>query len=443
MIGFHLSRCREALPRWRPRLATCYPAVPLLVRFLVPLVLLVPSAGRAEDFPPRGVSVLDLVGRGIPGVAVLVFPAGRDSSEPSTGIFRTDERGRFRLSGLAPGSYFLALNKPGYEILLAQINTRWISRLTLTLIPGNPILTPSSDVQGVSMDWVLRLPRTDLLKEVQAEGMVAVASAGSDRADSEPRFRGPAGATSPVAGRLPVNGEVEQWFTTDPSLGGGSSEMATSSGRTTALKVDGDLLGRGSWRVGGVLGTLSTDGGRANVARGERDEGAGRFRVAMDYDLTPGDTVRFRARYDRDSYRTDSTLDVSTPHAQEVRTLGYQAGWLRKLDEGSGLEMNVGFIQAMGRVPEGTPGADLDAGSGQANPLQDRRWDAGALYGFNMSAEHRVSVRAATRFYRHEDGDLGSWPPSSRIGPSPRRASEDGPYRLPEKTPGGSRNRSA
>ena len=72
--------------------------------------------------------MLDRLGKGIPGVEILAYPAGRESSGLPPGIFRTDDRGRFRLSGLTPGAHFLALNKPGYQVLLAQVNTLWIRR---------------------------------------------------------------------------------------------------------------------------------------------------------------------------------------------------------------------------------------------------------------------------------------------------------------------------
>ncbi len=173
------------------------------------------------------------------------------------------------------------------------------------------------------------------------------------------------------------------------------------------MRFDGDLLGRGNWRVGGILGTLSTGEGPASSAAGERDEGAGRLRVAMDYELGPEDSIRFRARYDRDRFRSDSPAGRLIPAEQEVRTLGYQAGWIRKMDHGGGLEMSMGFVQALGRTPGDFPGPDPLPGSEGDRLLQDRLWNAGAHYGVNVSREHRVLVRARTRFYRYEQRNDG------------------------------------
>ena len=379
----------------------------LILVLWLPAVFLHPSSIRAQDSPAWSGSVLDLVGVGIPGVEILAYPAGQDSSGLPPGIFRSDDRGRFRLSGLTPGRHFLALNKPGYQVLLAQVNTRWISRLTLTLIPGGPGILPPYGAPVNSMDWVLRAPRTDLLKEIRGGMPEAAASKGPERSVPGQDLPGPILTGSPSSDRLPFNGEVEQWFTTDPSFAWGGADTATSSGRTTVVRFDGGLLGRGNWKVGGILGTLSTGEGQVSSAGGERDEGAGRLRVAMDYELSPEDSIRFQARYDRDSFRSGSPADRLTPAEQEVRTLGYQAGWIRKMEQGGGLEMNMGFVQALGRTPGDFPGPDPLPGSERDSLLQDRLWNAGALYGFIVSPEHRVLVRARTRFYRYEQRNDG------------------------------------
>ncbi len=396
------SRGPKALPRSiRP-----FGSIPLLPLLLgISVVLALPGPVRAgEPFHWSGL-VLDLLGRGIPGVEVLAYPSGGESPGASPRIFLTDERGRFRLSGLEPGRYFLALNKPGYQVLMAQVNSRWISRLTLTLIPGAAVPGPPPATQGGSMDWVLRVPRSDLLKEIRPGDPVA-AAAGAPDAPEDGRSESPEGGPAVLA-RLPFNGEVEQWFTTDPSFAGGGSDLGSSSGRTTSLRLDGDLLGRGNWQVGGIMGSLSTGAGQGSPGGGERDEGAGRLRVAMNYDLSPEDSVRFHARYDQDSFRDGTSAVSAIPPVQEVRTLGYQAGWVRKMDEGAGLEMKVGFLEALGRGPGDGSGPGTAAGSDTDNLLQDRRWDAGALYGFNLSPEHRFLLRAATRVYNYGDRSEG------------------------------------
>jgi hypothetical protein len=374
-------------------------ARPLALILSLSAAILLVAPARAEDIRGWSGAVLDPLGAGIAGVEVLVFSAEGESRESPAEIFKTDRSGRFRLSGLNPGRYILALNKPGYQILLAQVHTRWISKLALTLIPRRDI--PAAPIGNDSMDWILRAPRSDLLKQIGRE--VPGPSAESGALPGGP----PVSASSPrvaALGSLPFNADVEQWYTTSPGFSGRSSEGGGASGRTTALRFDGDLLGHGSWQVDGVLGVLTTGGGQETG----RDEGADRLRLGLDYRVGEADSVRVRARYDRDSYRQEaSSLGALAPASadQEVRTMGYRADWLRDLEEGKGLEMNVGFLQAQGRYPlstgEAAPVSDSEEG------IQDRRWDAGARYGFNVSPEHRVSVRAQTRLYRYGLRDEG------------------------------------
>ncbi|HEV8374982.1 MAG TPA: carboxypeptidase-like regulatory domain-containing protein, partial [Candidatus Polarisedimenticolia bacterium] len=103
------------------------------------------------------------MGGAIPGVEITIFPLQGGAASPLL-VLRTDERGRFELKDLAPGGYFLALNKPGYQIQLAQANTRLLSLLRIRMTPDSSRVPENISPAG-SMDWVLRLPKSDVLKE--------------------------------------------------------------------------------------------------------------------------------------------------------------------------------------------------------------------------------------------------------------------------------------
>ncbi len=383
-------------------------ALALLLITVVPLALPVPT--RAADFPTESITgrVFDLLGRGIPGVDVLVFPGGRDSPGPTLTTFRTDVRGRFHLSDLNPGRYFIALNKPGYQILLAQVNTRILSRLSLTLLPASTGGEPLPAAGANSMDWILRAPRSDVLKEWRERDLpptekgVSDTTRGEDGTPSSSR-----GGGKPSLARVPVNGEVQQWFTSGLPFDAGSSQSTESNGRATALNVRGDIGGRGDWRVGGVAGTLSTGPAEPDAEGVVRDQGSDRLRLAMRYQLGPADSVRVQARYDRDRLREEGFTRLLSPGNQEVRTLGYQANWARRAERGDDLEMNLGFLQALGRIPDPGAGPGISLVPSEEESLQDRRWTAGAAYGFSIKPEHRVSVKAQTRLYRYDFRDEG------------------------------------
>jgi len=380
-------------------------------RLLLPCSLLaflasLNPAGAGEATPLTG-WVLDLLGRGIPEVEVLIFPGGKEASPLSVGTLRTDVRGRFRLFDLQQGSYLLALNKPGYQILLAQVNTQIRSRLSLTLIPGQAGDFLQSMTKTGPMDWILRAPRTDALKELRERWVSARAG---DPSPLPGEVKGGFGtwAASPLSSfaRLPVSGELQQWFTSALPFAAGA-DSAGSSGRSTTLSVSGDLGERGDWRVGGVSGNLGTQVAQPDAGGPERDQGADSLRLGMRYEMGPEDSLRLQARYDRDRFHEGGLSLLPAASDQEVHTWGYQADWLRRVGKGDGLEMNLGFLQAFGRLPEGGTGFQTLPDSQGGDRLRDRRWNLGAVYGFNALPEHRISLRAHTRVYRYDQRDEG------------------------------------
>jgi hypothetical protein len=369
------------------------------------VVLLHPwVAGTAQaETPLLGLGVVqDTLGHGIPGVEIVVFSLGGSGSS-SLAILRTDDRGRFSLEGIGPGNFLLALNKPRFPIRLAQANSRLLSLLQIRL---GPELIPSAGEgsPGDSMDWVLRLPRTDIMKEEepQVPERVGADEGGFGKAGfGEPGSRPSALESS----RLPVSGEVRQWYTSSLAGIGGSPETSGSTGRATTVHVTGDLLGRGDWEVRGLTETLSTEGVGDVFGGSGSDQGANRLRLAMRYHVSAEDSLQVQARLDRDRYRLDGESEAPGLSNQAVRTLGYQANWTRSMGKESGLEVATGFLHAQARVPW-----DIDAGTGAVDSrdeLRDWHWNARAGYHLQLPRAHRLSLAAQTRVYRNDLRDAG------------------------------------
>lgn len=358
------------------------------------------SAAAAQAEEPllgRGV-VQDSAGHGLPGVEIVVFSLGTPVSTPLA-ILLTDDRGRFSLEGIGLGSFLLAMNKPGYPIRLAQANSRLLSFLQIRL---GPEMKPESveSAPGDSMDWVLRLPRTDILKEEEPQVPEVVQNDGG----VGKTFMNP-GSAPMETGRLPVSGDVSQWYTSSLAGAGGSQEAPESSGRATAIQVAGDFLGRGEWEVRGLSESLSTEGAGASQGGLGGDQGANRLRIAMRYDVSPEDSVRVQARFDRDSYRSDGESAALAPSNQAVRTLGYMANWTRVFGNESGLEVATGFVHAQASVPW-----EIDAGTGlseRGDELRDWRWNAQAGYRLQLPRAHRLSLAARTHVYNYDQHEAG------------------------------------
>ena len=321
----------------------------------------------------------------------------------------TDQRGRFNLQDLNPGSYLLALNKPGYQIQFARVDSRLLALLQIRLTRDVSILGAARSTDPDSMDWVLRLPRSDVLKEERpAATMPSDLQLGEGR---EPPVAGsvPGGVVAELgAGRMPVSADVSQWYGSTLSGVAGNPGAPESTERTTALRVSGDILGRGNWEMRGVAQSrsLNSNGNDALAIGGEaRDLGASRLRLAMHYDLSADDSVQVQARFDRDHFRSEGGLPVAAPPNQEVRTVGYQANWTRRMGEGNGLDLAMGFLEAQARIPEvPLEGGEVTPGADEFN---DWHWNAGAGYQIQLPKEHRLSLLARSRIYNSEQREEG------------------------------------
>ena len=330
-------------------------------------------------------AVHDELGRGIPGVEILVFALGGPSAAPAVTLV-SDERGRFSLENLRPGNFLLALNKPGYSIRLAQANSRLLSFLQIRM-EENGASPDIGKARDDPMGWVLRMPRSDVLKEETSKVT----------GDSGASASGPLATR---AGPLPVRTELSQWYTSSLP-GAADSQGMGSTGRSTNLQVRGDLPGKGDWEVRGLTESLST-AGQDDVGR--YDQGANRLRLAMQYHLTPADSLQVQARFDRDRLRADADVDAALPASQAVRTLGYHANWARSIGEDSGLDVAMGFLDARARLP--AP-AESTAPQEVANELRDWNWNARAGYHFPLSQDHHLSVAARTRYHSYDESDQG------------------------------------
>jgi hypothetical protein len=373
---------------------------------LFPAVLLHPlrvSAAQPEVPLLRLGVVQDGVGRGLPGVEIVVYSLGVSAGAPLA-VLLTDDRGRFSLEGVGTGSFLLALNKPGYPIRLAQANSRLLALLQIRLGPATQA-APEAGTPSESMDWVLRLPRTDILKEEEPQIPGALAAPGGETIKAG--FAGSAGSPAvPGPGRLPVSGEVNQWFTSSLAGTGGSAEAPESSGRATTVQVGGDLFGRGDWEVRGLAESLNTEGAGIGSGGLGGDQGANRLRVAMRYNVSPEDSLQVQARFDRDSYRSDADAADFVPANQAVRTMGYQANWTRSMGKAKGLQVTTGFVHAQARVPEAIE-AGAVAGAPGGDELRDWHWNAQAGYHLQLPREHHLSLAARTRIYNYDQHDAG------------------------------------
>ena len=115
---------------------------------LLLLALATPSAAELRAAPEPTVApdlegrAVDPAGRALAGVEVLV--SGALSGGGDFLRARSDDAGRFALSGLAPGLYRITALKGGYQVSVTRVNT--LVRRTLDLVL-HPSLNPEVNMR--------------------------------------------------------------------------------------------------------------------------------------------------------------------------------------------------------------------------------------------------------------------------------------------------------
>lgn len=282
--------------------------------------------------------VRDEVGRALAGVELLILaPRGGDAA-----ILRavSDESGRFLVSSLTPGVYRVAAIKTGYVAALSRVNTVLQGSVDLVLHPVPRPSEPGAQEVQSDLSWALRAPARSILKDVEAQSMIAALDTGGPRSE-------------PI--RLPdsLRGEVEHVVALGawrPASNGPSSSL---NGNETRMQFGGNLGQRGAIRVEGRHGSLDSGSGTApssSVSRAASD-------VDVDLSYDTGDDARLgmRAFYSRGDFEVGDTPGALGGRSrQEQRSWGYEGLWRKQVDGSSRVALQVGIHDANLDVDHGT-----------------------------------------------------------------------------------------
>lgn len=136
------------------------------------LSISLPLLADPPDAPPvvSGITV-DAQGHVLPGVEIVITGERPHGEEVLLRSVRSDERGRFTLGGLLPGSYRIVAIKGGYSVLVGKVDTLLRDFLEIVLMPSGGPQPPG--IKPASSAWALRLPGRDRLESRGAEAMAA------------------------------------------------------------------------------------------------------------------------------------------------------------------------------------------------------------------------------------------------------------------------------
>ena len=387
-------------------------------RWLFPLMLLliVPGAWRGEEAraaPAAPLAALsgtirDPAGNLLSGSVVLLTPA-RSVGETRTAS--TLEDGRYLFTSLVPGIYRVTALKAGYDVSGMSVNTLLRSTLDLVLRRWE-----AKDPETLDMDWVLRVPPRDILRDLEA----AVPGTSAKPPPSAPAEGGEVGqglAEGRAGLRLPVDGEFQQWFSSASPISSPDSMVSGSSGSTTSVRL--------SMRVGERLGVRlaglrEREDARLNAGPESPERLTGGERVGVDVAYELGDLSRLemQAAYTRDSLllqEFDQPFLAPIPDSESV-SRSLRTDWSTPVGDGGSLDVSGLYVDEVSRSAD-----DVLFG-----PVVNKLWRADGLFRTPLGDAHVLSFGLRARMLelggpeaRALGGPAGFVNPVSLAGPAP------------------------
>ena len=314
------------------------------IRTLLPVLaaLLAWSATAAAPVTPAALTgltgfVRDTAGRILAGSIVLALPVTGNGPLTTT----TLDDGRYLFNGLTPGSYRITAVKSGYLAGTASVNTLLQRTLDLVLAPGTQT---DGDLQSTSA-WMLRVPPRDVLRET---GFTAEAPSEPAVSDGDP-----ARAAGTVAAddlhrqfRIPLNGEVQQWFSSTAPAG---READETGGQATSLRLAMRVSERLDVSVAGERDRRDQQTAAGSDASG-RTFGADHVGVSVGYELDPQSRLDMRASYSRNSLLIEG-FDPAFGEGADSESVTRSCGtnWQRIVGQAGRLDVSALYADEVSR----------------------------------------------------------------------------------------------
>lgn len=331
----------------------------------------------------------DALGNGLEGVRILILPDELGAAPVSETL--TAASGRFRVSGLVPGTYRIAALKEGYLGFVARVNTVFRPSLNIVLQPA-PAHDPHDRPLPESVAWTLRLPRRSLLRDVDGASLLGSAKKG------DPRDAGGVRNARSFDIGTAIQGEFRQLVALAGDSGTREGTEAGFLGSDTRMSLMVPILPRARVRLSGYRDRFEAGAARSGGSAPSRRNGG--VDLALSYDLG------LDASLDVNAFYSGGRLDLpiagaadGEPDRREHRTWGYDAGWSRDLDGVSRVRVSMDFhdtaldvpVSAVGAVPEGP--AVVTGSDG----VQLSNRSLGAATSFESAAGNGHQVRLGAR----------------------------------------------
>lgn len=401
------------------------------------------ASSSRPDRPLSG-RVLDADGFGVGGVSVFLTPGPvRSSIQPAlvapasfardggavTGgsrgplVLQTAADGAFAAM-LPPGRYQVAAYKPGFDLVLTEVNVfvRGLLEIRLRAVNGHHSgeRPPREPLSG--LDWILRQNGGDVLRDTSAElpGLPA------GTVEDEPAGRPPApgGAMQAALGWLgrvaePIDGRFAH-------LVGGPDPFAEDTGgdpssRATTLGLTGAVGDQGRWWFDGASGRSALGGaGPVTTRQGRRAE---QFAAALDWRLSPRGAVRTAIGYESLRYAAAPGDDARPVTDQVQKTALLRSRWDHALGDDASLSVDGLYITS-GLSSEGPLLAEAGFDTGDGSRIDSVLRTTAALQ--LRRGDHALDFGARVGVYRHGLRDRGILIEAPFDAPLPIESGSDG-----------------
>jgi len=312
------------------------------------------------------------------------------------------EDGRYAFEPLQAGVYRLMAVKSGYTTAVSRVDTALGATLDFVLKPR----APRDRELAEDPDWMLRYPSRDILRS------------------EEPEVAGQPEAQAPAISRsleLPIDGEVQQWFSSDSPLDAPGGAQNDSSGTLTTVHLAMQVSQRLDLGLSGEIGrddlrSASALTGPGAVSALERTSAADRVGVTMGLATGEVSRLRMEARYSRDivSLGEGQSFGSIDGESHSV-TRSWQGQWHSAIGRSGTVDVSALYIDAIGR--------EFDAAAQAADPVVNRLWRAGGRYATSVGEDHQVEVGFGARVLEldgptgRQVARAGVWSPVTFAGP--------------------------
>lgn len=307
-----------------------------LTCWLLSLASILPPVQAVEPME-LAVRVRDGWGQSLEGVEIRIVAPHEPASMVAAG--RSDARGRFMSAKLPPGPYRIALAKPGYLNLVAQVNT-WLSKTVDVILKPTPQNNPDALSLPEDAAWPLRLTRRSLWHQIEPT-----------EPSSSSTWRASTGEEPQLA--KPLHLQFDQLFSMQARPDGYEAEETRLAAAESRIAVTSSLGGRGQLTLEGRRENLESSSATADQTSAGRQ--SGNFQSELAYRASADDQLDLHAYYGYEQYDLSAGFDPLS--RQGLHAWSLDGSWARQLQEQSQLALSLGYRGATLQSPLEHPAA--------------------------------------------------------------------------------------